>query len=407
MTGWLLHEEESGMLLRQIIPSVTLATSLFVAAGCTTMESQGTQVSTAQQQLEQKDEELATLMASKAELEKTLAQRDREFQQQAQQAREAQQIALAAREQAQAAEARAAATQPTADGEVMLPPNAQPGECYARVFVPPTYNTMTEQVLKREASERLETIPAQYTWVEETVTVQEPSQKIEVIPATYEWVEEQMLVKPTATEVEVVPPMYETMTEQVLVKPAQVVWKKGTGPMQRIDYATGEIMCLVEEPAVYKTISKRVVKTPATTRTVEIPAEYTTVKKRVIKTPATTRTVEIPGQYKTMKVRKLVTPEQVKRMPVPAEYETVTKRVQASDGHMAWQTVLCETNATPGMVMEIQRALFGAGYDPGPLDGQIGPQTLEAVTAFQRSKGLASGGITLETLRALGVKIGV
>jgi hypothetical protein len=150
-----------------------------------------------------------------------------------------------------------------------------------------------------------------------------------------------------------------------------------------------------------------VLKTPATTQTAEIPAEYTTIKKRVLKTPATTRTVEIPGQYKTMKVRKLVTPEQVKRVPVPAEYETVSKRVQVSDGRMEWQTVLCETNATPGMVREIQQALRGAGYDPGPLDGRLGPQTLEAVEAFQRSKDLARGGVTLETLRALGIKTGV
>jgi hypothetical protein len=392
------------MWLRQIILSVVLGTSLCVVAGCTTTGSQGTQVSTPQQQLQQKDQEIATLTASKAELEQALVQRERELQQQEQRADEAQQMALAAREQAQAAETRSATTPSTADGEAMLPPNAQPGECYARVFVSPTYDTATEQVLKREASERLEIIPAQYTWAEETITVQEPSEKLEVIPATYEWVEEQVLVKPTATEVEEIPPVYETVTEQVLVKPAQVVWKKGTGPMQRIDSATGEIMCLVEEPAVYATVSKRVLKASATTRTVEIPAEYTTIKKRVIKTPDTTRTVEIPGKYKTIKVRKLVTPEQVKRVPVPAEYETVTKRVQVSEGRMEWQTVLCETNATPDMVMEIQQALLGAGHDPGPLDGQLGPQTHRAVESFQRSKDLASGGITLETLRALGVK---
>jgi hypothetical protein len=266
---------------------------------------------------------------------------------------------------------------------------------------------VTEQVLKRDASERLETIPAKYEWVEETITVQEPSQKLEVVPATYEWVEERVLVKPVSTKVEAVPPVYDTVTEQVLVKPAQTVWKKGTGPLQRIDYATGEIMCLVEEPAVYKTVTKRVLKTPATTRTAEIPAEYTTVKKRVLKTPATTRTVEIPGQYKTVKVRKLVAPEQVQRVPVPAEYETVTKRVQSSDGHMEWQTVLCETNASPGLVTRLQQALRRAGYDPGSIDGQLGSKTLEAVEAFQRTKGLAQGGITLETMQALGVKTGV
>ena len=58
------------------------------------------------------------------------------------------------------------------------------------------------------------------------------------------------------------------------------VWKKGTGPIQRIDESTGEIMCLVEVPATYKTISKEVLVSPATTRTVEIPAVYKTVSVR-------------------------------------------------------------------------------------------------------------------------------
>ena len=237
--------------------------------------------------------------------------------------------------------------------------------------------------------------------------MQAPSEKIEVVPATYEWIEERVLVKPASTKVEAIPPQYETVTEQVLVKPAQTVWKKGTGPLQRIDYTTGEIMCLVEEPAVYTTITKRVLKTPATTRTVEIPAEYATVKKHVLKTPATTRTIQIPGQYKTMKVRQQVAQEQVQRVPVPAAYETVSKRVQASDGRMEWQAVLCETNATPGLVIKLQQALRRAGYDPGSIDGQFGSKTLEAVEAFQRTKGLARGGITLETLQALGVQTGV
>jgi hypothetical protein len=51
------------------------------------------------------------------------------------------------------------------------------------------------------------------------------------------------------------------------------VWKKGRGPIEKIDAATGEIMCLVEVPATYK-----VMDTPPTTREVTVPAEYKTVK---------------------------------------------------------------------------------------------------------------------------------
>jgi hypothetical protein len=115
------------------ILSMTFIIGLFVVAGCTTMESQGTQVSTVQQQLQEQAQEIATL-------EQTLAQRDRELQLQEQRAREAQRMAETAREQTQAAEARAraTATPSTANGQEMLPPQAKPGECYARVFVPPT-----------------------------------------------------------------------------------------------------------------------------------------------------------------------------------------------------------------------------------------------------------------------------
>lgn len=56
---------------------------------------------------------------------------------------------------------------PQIEGAELLPPNAKPGECYARIFVPPTYRPETEQVLKRDASERVEIIPARYENVTE------------------------------------------------------------------------------------------------------------------------------------------------------------------------------------------------------------------------------------------------
>jgi len=54
-------------------------------------------------------------------------------------------------------------------------------------------------------------------------------------------------------------------------------------------------------------------------------------------------------------------------------------------------------------VMMMQRALKRAGFDPGPIDGIIGSKTKEAVRAYQKANGLATGAITLETLRSLGI----
>jgi hypothetical protein len=288
----------------------------------------------------------------------------------------------------------------------LLPPNAKPGECYARVFVPPAYKTETAQVITREASERVEIIPARYERVTEQVLVREATKKIEVVPETYEWVEERVLVKPASERIVEIPAVYETVKETIVDRPAHTVWKKGTGPIQKVDYATGEIMCLVEVPATYRTVTKTVLKTPATSRKDEVPAEYTTVRKQVMKTPSTTREVTVPAEYKEVTVQKLVSPAEQRRVQIPAEQQSVTNTVVASEGRIEWQPVLCETNASPELIKSMQQALRRAGRYSGKIDGKLSPRTMGAVRSFQQAKGLPTGGLTIETLQALGVRMG-
>jgi hypothetical protein len=241
--------------------------------------------------------------------------------------------------------------------------------------------------------------------VEEQVLVKEATEKLEVIPAEYETVEEKVLVKPASEKIEIVPAEFETVEEKVIDQPAHVIWKQGRGLIERVDYTTGEIMCLVEVPATYKIIKKQVVKTPATTKKVEIPGEYVTVKKQVVKTPATTRKVMVPAEYKTVKVQKVVTPLQIKRIPVPAEYQAITKTIKVAEGRMEWQQVLCETNVTVEVIKELQNALSKAGYNPGRIDGALGRDTMTAIESFQKTKGLPVGSLTIETINMLGVKL--
>lgn len=288
----------------------------------------------------------------------------------------------------------------------LLPPQARSGECYARVFVPPTYRTITEKVLKHGASERIEIIPAQYEWVEEKILVKEASERIEVIPAQYDWVEEKVLVKAASARMEEVPAEFEWVSDKMLVKPAHTVWKRGRGLIEKVDHTTGEIMCLVEVPASYKTVKKKVMVKPPTARKVEIPAEYKTVKKRVMVKAPTERKILIPAEYKTVKVRKMTSGPQERLIPIPAEYQTVTRTEQIADGKMEWRRVLCETNTTPKVIASVQSALAKAGHAPGPIDGILGSQTLAAIKSYQKEKNFAMGGLTYVTLESLGVTSG-
>ena len=52
-------------------------------------------------------------------------------------------------------------------------------------------------------------------------------------------------------------------------------------------------------------------------------------------------------------------------------------------------------------VFRIQKALLQRGFNPGSVDGKLGPATVKALTAFQETKGLKTGTLNRDTLKAL------
>ena len=59
-------------------------------------------------------------------------------------------------------------------------------------------------------------------------------------------------------------------------------------------------------------------------------------------------------------------------------------------------------------VKQVQEALKAQGHDPGPVDGVMGPQTQEALRAYQRSQNLTeTGRLDRETSDKLGVAGGM
>ena len=155
-----------------------------------------------------------------------------------------------------------------------------------------------------------------------------------------------------------IPAQYETKTERVKVKDARKYWKSGKGPITRVDQVTGEILCLVEEPAEYRTVTKQV----------------------------------------------LITPEKPVYTTLPAQFDTVTKRNMIEAERWEWQRILCETNLSNSAIRNIQGALNQKGYAVN-IDGVLGQSTLNAINSYQLTHGLASRGITYETLTHMGVSL--
>lgn len=302
------------------------------------------------------------------------------------------------------AKAKPADTSGYSHGTGAYPIDADPGDCYAQVIVPAKYEMREERVLVKEASEKVTVVPAKYQDATERVMVKAPSTRLEVVPATYKTVKERIMVTPASERKVEVPAQYKWVEEKILVKPASTSWKPGTG-FGNTTGSQNEILCFVEEPAQYETVRKQVLVSPATTRVETIPAQYKEITKTVVDTPATTKTVQIPAEYETVPVKKLVTPAKHTSKPVPAEYKTVQRRVMVTPSRNEWRQVLCETNATPQKIADIQAALKKAGYNVGSANGIMNSQTLAALQSYQKNESLPQGALDFETLKALGVEL--
>ena len=295
------------------------------------------------------------------------------------------------------------------------PPSADPGECFARVLIPETTEVLTEQVIDRPETSEITVIPATYETQTEQVLVKEETKVYRTIPATYETVTEQVIVEPERTVTRVVPAKFETYTEQVLVRPAYSTWKPGAGLFGRGaagtgsgaagpngEQATGELLCRVEVPAQYDTVTRTRIAQPETTTTDVIPAKYNTVTREVVAQPPQVIEDIVPAEYGTVTKQVLVSPASENVTIIPATYKTVEKRVVTGGGGLEWREVLCDTNTSRAKVSEIQRALTAAGYNV-PDDGDFGPATLRAMESYQRANGLPVGYLTVSTVQSLGV----
>ena len=326
--------------------------------------------------------------------------------------------------------------------------SVEPNHCLKEYYVPAQYKTITEEVVVQQERNETKVIPAEFETVEETVVIAPERNETVEVPPKYETVEEKVLVEeaktvwkkgqnpasklpgatgeimclvkvpakyktikknivktPAHTEIKTIPAKTKTVKvkkmisqpkaqmvpvpaktvvieKKVLVEPAKFVWIPADQKPEPGWRPTGNMVCLVEVPAKTKEITKVVVDTPAT------------VKEEII-----------PAKTKTVKVKKMIAPAKTIKVPVEAEYKTVEKRKKITDTHVGWERILCQTNMTKDVIAKIQSALNTKGYNAGKPDGVLGRGTQNALDRFQRDNGLATGGITYETLKALGITL--
>ena len=184
---------------------------------------------------------------------------------------------------------------------------ARPGTCFYECYAPAKYQKITEKVLASEASERVQAIPARYRTVSKRILVSEGTERLVTTPA-----------------------QYKTVSERVQISPARTEWKRTKCGDRGCNQS--EVVCLVEIPPVYNTVTKKVVAVPPATRKVTTPPQYKTVQVQELVQPATTRTVPIPATYKTITKTQKVAPGQYGWTSSPSNCSSAMSTGYAGNG---------------------------------------------------------------------------
>ncbi|MGB3455126.1 MAG: hypothetical protein WBG08_10025 [Litorimonas sp.] len=256
------------------------------------------------------------------------------------------------------------------------PPNPVAGECYARVEIPARYETITENVLTREAHKRLSVQQPRLESRTERVMVKEPSVRFEVRQPTYGTVREQVMTRPAYEKLSVSEPTFQTVTETVQRGQSRLVWKRGNPAKLRaqgyIIHSTADagrggkgysstthygetggqrclddcvIWCLVEQPGESVTVTRDVMTRPGQVHRTPVPPAFETITKQVVTDPGGVRKVPIPAEYRNVHVQVLTDAGGASHVEVPAQYGQVQGRRLVSEARYEWRRVVCKPSS--------------------------------------------------------------
>lgn len=286
-----------------------------------------------------------------------------------------------------------------------------------RVMVKPAYNTwrkghgaitridnMTGEIMCRV------TVPAVYKNVQQRVMVR-PAQTVrKFVPAVYKTVKQKQRVSGAIYKTINRPARYKTINYRVKTSGARYVWKP--------------ILCQTNAPKHYskrthaykKALLKRkpMMRSQASKKQYRPNkgisyAEYIKVmnaplksKRPVVKKSSKKKMMKKEVMQPVVKPKKetpkVDTPKAAPKVDIPKpEAKTAAPKAETKAEKPS------KTAIKQNIVYGIQAALKTKGFDPGKLDGKMGPSTAAALKAFQSSRGLPVGVLSKDTFRALGL----
>lgn len=273
--------------------------------------------------------------------------------------------------------------------------------CQSQVLLPTLFRPGTENVTVYEPSVRYDTTPVQIGYGERKVKIADAYEEYTLIPAKFGEVTDTIEVQRERIEITTLPATYRTETKRVKVKEATQRWNPSCPAVQAEATEGVPPTCLLTIPATYTDVTRQVVAIPARTVKTVIPARTETVTRKVLLEPAKVIRKEIPAVYSNVKLARvdkaatvITTPQAEQIQAIPAQQVTRAQRIVTLPA-------LCEASVSHAKILQLQQQLHQRSYYVGTPDGELGPKTRAALTRFQEDNQLASGAMTVESLRKL------
>ena len=280
-------------------------------------------------------------------------------------------------------------------------------ECFARISVPATYRTDRRQVVVQDEHTALSFTAPKFGSDVVRVKTQDEYVRYKVRQPRWEVETEEIVTRPAYERLTVRPAQWKFIDETIDISLPKLTWKRGTYQgfdITRTDPVTGTVYTLIEEASEQKTFRKRVMSVPEQVVAQKIPARYTTVTKRILTDPGGVEEETVPAEYSEIDVQTLLEGPVPQQTPVSAKREFIETEIMVSPARWEWKTVVCGEKLNVSLVSHLQTKLNLAGFYKGETDGHLGPQTREALNAFQKSQKLPHGGeLTVESLKLLGL----
>jgi hypothetical protein len=322
--------------------------------------------------------------------------------------------------------------------------HAIPGQCFSRLMMPPKMESYVEHMVVTPEHVETRRVPQLVDIVEEDIMVRPERRERRLIPAVTHVETVTEVVRPATVRDETIEAQYEMHIEHVMVRPARREWVRrdavpmdapmvtagdhqplryradGTltwpgkyndqsqpvaEPGDRIDPRDQSVWCLKMVDGIYEDRTVRVEVAPASVRRIEIPAVTHAVRHTVVDSPERYEEAIVPAVMEKRRVRKVTQEARTETYTVPAVYDDVTRQRVLGSPEPVWREVICGKNTSKEKIMEIQRALAARSYNPGPIDGQLGKQTVSAMQKFQADNNLPQGQPSVEAVQVLGVPL--